>query len=114
MIRDPSDKLLSITVAKAATQDGDLSFFHEMEGCLSKGSVIIYVWRKKDAEVLTEHLMCSGVAGGVVCYHGEPICSVFSLFPLNSLLNISLLFVLERGYGCKGKAKGTNKGNLIV
>ncbi len=41
-----------------------------MEGCLSKGSVIIYVWRKKDAEVITEQLQSAGINGGVMCYHG--------------------------------------------
>lgn len=30
----------------------------------------MYVWRKKDAEVVTEQIQASGVAGGVVCYHG--------------------------------------------
>jgi len=42
----------------------------EMDGCLSKGSVIIYVWRQKDAEIITEQIHGSGLLGGVVCYHG--------------------------------------------
>ncbi|KAK1744325.1 ATP-dependent DNA helicase, RecQ family [Skeletonema marinoi] len=40
------------------------------EGCLSKGSVIIYVWRQKDTEIVAEQLNGAGVLGGVVCYHG--------------------------------------------
>lgn len=40
------------------------------EGCLSKGSVIIYVWRQKDTEVVAEQLIGAGVSGGVVTYHG--------------------------------------------
>lgn len=40
------------------------------EGCLSKGNVIIYVWRQKDTEIVTEQLIGAGVSGGVVCYHG--------------------------------------------
>jgi len=40
------------------------------EGCLSKGSVIIYVWRQKDTEIVAEQLNGAGVRGGVVCYHG--------------------------------------------
>ena len=42
----------------------------DLEGLLSIGSVIVYVWRKKDAEVITEQLIGSGISGGVVCYHG--------------------------------------------
>lgn len=40
------------------------------EGCLSKGNVIIYVWRQKDTEIVAEQLIGAGVSGGVVCYHG--------------------------------------------
>ena len=40
------------------------------EGCLSKGSVIVYVWRQKDTEIVSEQLVGAGVRGGVVCYHG--------------------------------------------
>ena len=40
------------------------------EGCLSKGSVIVYVWRQKDTEIVAEQLIGAGVSGGVVCYHG--------------------------------------------
>ena len=40
------------------------------EGCLSKGSVIIYVWRQKDTEIVAEQLNGAGVRGGIVCYHG--------------------------------------------
>ena len=39
-------------------------------GCLSHGAVIVYVWRKRDAEVVAENLVASGVEGGVVVYHG--------------------------------------------
>jgi len=39
-------------------------------GCLSSGSVIVYVWRKRDAETVTEQLIGAGIQGGVVCYHG--------------------------------------------
>ena len=40
------------------------------EGCLSKGSVIIYVWRQKDTEIVAEQLNGTGIRGGIVCYHG--------------------------------------------
>ena len=40
------------------------------EGCLSKGSVIIYVWRQKDTEIVAEQLNGAGIRGGIVCYHG--------------------------------------------
>lgn len=39
-------------------------------GILSNGSVIIYVWKQKDAEVVTEQLRAYDISGGVVCYHG--------------------------------------------
>jgi len=42
----------------------------KIEGALSTGSVIVYVWRQKDAEVITEQLRAYGIDGGVVCYHG--------------------------------------------
>ena len=45
-------------------------FNDKLEGLLSVGSAIVYVWRKKDAEIITEQLVGSGISGGVVCYHG--------------------------------------------
>ncbi len=39
-------------------------------GILSNGSVIIYVWRQKDAEVISEQLKGLDIHGGIVCYHG--------------------------------------------
>ena len=40
------------------------------DGCLSKGNVIIYVWRQMDAEAVAENIQASGIEGGVVVYHG--------------------------------------------
>lgn len=39
-------------------------------GSLAGGSVIVYVWRQRDTEVVAEYLNSSGVTGGVVIYHG--------------------------------------------
>ena len=39
-------------------------------GKLAKGSVIVYVWRQRDTEVVAENLLSAGVSGGVVIYHG--------------------------------------------
>lgn len=39
-------------------------------GVLSKGSVIVYVWRQRDTEVVAENLTSAGVTGGIVMYHG--------------------------------------------
>jgi ATP-dependent DNA helicase Q4 len=39
-------------------------------GSLSTGSVIVYVWRQHDAEVIAENIQASGISGGVVVYHG--------------------------------------------
>lgn len=41
-----------------------------INGSLARGSVIVYVWRQTDAEVVAESLQASGVSGGVVFYHG--------------------------------------------
>lgn len=42
----------------------------QVDGCLSKGSIIVYVWRQMDADVVAENLVARGVSGGVVVYHG--------------------------------------------
>jgi len=39
-------------------------------GSLSAGSVIIYVSRRKDTEIIAEQLCGAGIQGGVTCYHG--------------------------------------------
>lgn len=39
-------------------------------GCLAEGSVIVYVWTKRQAEALCDLLMGADVEGGVVYYHG--------------------------------------------
>jgi ATP-dependent DNA helicase Q4 len=43
---------------------------HPYAGSMATGSVIIYVWRKIDTEVLAENLTAAGVSGGIVVYHG--------------------------------------------
>ena len=40
------------------------------DGCLSSGSVIVYVWRQRDAEAVAENIQSSEIEGGVVVYHG--------------------------------------------
>jgi hypothetical protein len=41
------------------------------DGCLAIGSVIVYVWRQRDAEVVAENIQAAGeISGGVVVYHG--------------------------------------------
>jgi len=54
---------------KSGTQHkgGDIEL---AEGSLARGSVIVYVWRQRDAEVVAESIQASGVTGGVVYYHG--------------------------------------------
>ena len=39
-------------------------------GCLSSGSVIVYVWRQMDAEAIAEYIGATNVPGKVVVYHG--------------------------------------------
>eukprot|EP00978_Attheya_sp_CCMP212_P006200 scaffold14020_cov32-Attheya_sp.AAC.1 len=39
-------------------------------GCLQSGSVIVYVWRQRDAEIIAEQLVGASVLGGIVFYHG--------------------------------------------
>ena len=37
---------------------------------LDKGSVIVYVWRQRDAEVVADNLVQAGIQGGAIVYHG--------------------------------------------
>ena len=63
-----------------ATLSGEQNFNHNpigtnvlhtsLHGCLSSGSVIIYVWRQKDVTLVTEQLRSMDIPGGVVSYHG--------------------------------------------
>lgn len=41
-----------------------------LHGALAHGSVIVYVWRQRDAEAVAENIVAAGVEGGVVFYHG--------------------------------------------
>ncbi|GAX26595.1 ATP-dependent DNA helicase Q4 [Fistulifera solaris] len=41
-----------------------------LNGQLANGSVIVYVWRQRDAEAVAESIVTAGVEGGVVFYHG--------------------------------------------
>lgn len=41
-----------------------------MTGCLASGSVIVYVWRQRDAEAVAENIEAAAIQGGVVIYHG--------------------------------------------
>lgn len=52
---------------KETTEDESSSCLSE--GSLAHGSVIVYVWRQRDTEVVAENLMASGIEG-VVIYHG--------------------------------------------
>lgn len=57
---------------RAIIQKDDICSMSESipDGTLSKGSVIVYVWRQRDAEVIAEQLIADGISGGVVIYHG--------------------------------------------
>lgn len=57
-----------LTPTKVAMKNGRAK--QPYAGKLSKGSVIVYVWRQKDTEVVAENLVAAGVSGGVVVYHG--------------------------------------------
>ena len=40
-------------------------------GLLSSGSVIVYVWRQRDAEAVAENIQAAtDIVGGVTVYHG--------------------------------------------
>lgn len=60
-------KLISI-LGKRDKKDEDGA--RHFTGCLATGSVIVYVWRKRDAEVVAENIQAAGISGGVVFYHG--------------------------------------------
>ena len=66
LIKEP----YGIEKRKVDTRNEIASAIDDMAGCLSKGSIIVYVWRKKDAEIVTEQLCGLGLPGGIVCYHG--------------------------------------------
>lgn len=62
------------------------------EGCLSIGSVIIYVWKQKDTEIVAEQLNGAGISGGVVCYHGGMDAGSRSRAQSKVSLQITMLF----------------------
>ena len=55
---------------KTLNEDECVANKPKLDGILSSGSVIVYVWRQRDAEVIAEQLLMDGVTGGVVFYHG--------------------------------------------
>ena len=59
------DDRFDLNLSKSMTSNSSIQ-----PGCLSKGNVIVYVWRQRDAETVTEQLLGAGIQGGVVCYHG--------------------------------------------
>ena len=63
--QEQSDDRFDLQLSKTMSSNSAIQ-----PGCLSKGSVIVYVWRQRDAETVTEQLLGAGVQGGVVCYHG--------------------------------------------
>lgn len=81
----------------------------KFEGLLSEGSVIVYVWRKKDAEIITEQLVGSGVLGGVVCYHGGMFySSIFFKVPKLAymiLIYTNVLLGMDSNARSKAQAK---------
>jgi len=62
-------QLLKILSKKAKTTERTKKS-DPVDGCLASGSVIVYVWRQRDAEVVAENIQAAGVTGGVVVYHG--------------------------------------------
>jgi ATP-dependent DNA helicase Q4 len=64
------EERLSTLVDILTPQDAKRTKNTAYDGALSEGSVIIYVWRQKDTEVVAEFLNGAGISGGVVIYHG--------------------------------------------
>jgi superfamily II DNA helicase RecQ len=62
------DQLISLLLPQAKSQS-KVSKSKVPQGCLSQGSVIVYVWRQRDAEIVAENIQASSVPGGVVVYH---------------------------------------------
>lgn len=65
-VSDHSDRLNRLVAILSPCSDKSVG----REGCLSKGSVIVYVWRQMDAEAVAEYISASNVPGKVVVYHG--------------------------------------------
>jgi superfamily II DNA helicase RecQ len=60
---------MKILRKKPSTQDkSDVS--DDLDGCLAVGSVIVYVWRQMDADIIAENIQVRGITGGVAVYHG--------------------------------------------
>jgi superfamily II DNA helicase RecQ len=60
---------MKILQKKASVQD-ESSVSDSLDGSLAVGSVIVYVWRQMDAEIVAENIQVRGISGGVVVYHG--------------------------------------------
>jgi Helicase conserved C-terminal domain len=59
-----------LTKAKPTKDKTKSAPVQDVDGCLAAGSVIVYVWRQRDAEVVAENIQAGGISGGVVVYHG--------------------------------------------
>lgn len=62
-------QLIKILQKKPQSKDTDCKS-DSLDGCLSSGSVIVYVWRQMDAQIVAENIQARGISGGVVVYHG--------------------------------------------
>jgi len=103
-----------LTKAKGRTKGERAAKTDIDDGCLAKGSVIVYVWRQRDAEAVAENIQASGVDGGVVVYHGGmdsgarsrsqsmvstlpgPVLRFFSRWPFSHLFLFGFLSVYAR------------------
>lgn len=68
-VTDHADRLNRL-VGILSPVNGKVYESNNHAGCLSSGSVIVYVWRQMDAEVIAEYISSAGVPGKVVIYHG--------------------------------------------
>lgn len=64
---DRLNRLVAILSPKQASKEDEREGHG---GCLARGSVIVYVWRQMDAEVIAEYIAAANVPGKVVVYHG--------------------------------------------
>lgn len=60
---------MKILQPKSQSKEADVTN-DSLDGCLSEGNVIVYVWRQMDAEIVAENIQARGIVGGVVVYHG--------------------------------------------
>ena len=93
--------------ANGPPKSSSLSSLCFSPGCLSSGSVIIYVWTKRQAEALSSLLNTSDIEGGVTFYHAGMTASDRATSQSNFMRGKSRVIVATVAFGL-----GIDKGDV--